>query len=31
MATGSQRYGMATIIVFLAVGLGLLRGVPDAR
>lgn len=30
-ATGSQRYGMATIIVFLVAGLVLLRGVPAVR
>ena len=30
-ATGSQRWGMATIIVFFAAGLLLLRTVPDAR
>jgi len=29
-ATGSQRYGMATIVGFLVVGLLLLRGVPSA-
>lgn len=28
-ATDSQRFGMATIVVFLVVGLVLLRGVPD--
>lgn len=30
-ATGSQRYGMATIVGFLVVGLVLLRGVPTGR
>ncbi|MDA1089151.1 MAG: MFS transporter [Proteobacteria bacterium] len=31
VASGSQRAGMATILVFFVVGLGLLSGVPDRR
>jgi UMF1 family MFS transporter len=30
-AAGSQRVGMATIVVFLAIGMVLLLPVPDAR
>ena len=30
-AAGSQRWGMATIIVFLVAGMALLAKVPDAR